>query len=143
MKKVIETTHQINAPLEEVWANVRTGAEWEKWMPMVASSEIDGEGTGARGVCHTHEGGDLNETIVKSDDQEKVFIYRIDEQSMIPVTGIEGNMKFSASGEGTKLDWSVQMEIAEENEAGFAEIKKMTEEVYAASAANLGQLVNS
>ena len=140
MKKVIETTHQIDASLEAVWTNVRTGADWERWMPLIASSEMQGEGAGAKRVCHTADQGDLYETILKADDDTKEFQYRIDEQTMLPAENVVGVMKLSVSGKGTRLDWSVSFDMDAAHEGAFPEIKKMIEDVYAASARQLEQL---
>ena len=43
MKKRIETTHTLDASLDQVWKNVRTGAEWERWLPILSGSKVEGE----------------------------------------------------------------------------------------------------
>ena len=103
MRKKIETQHQLDAKLDEVWSNVRSGAAWEKWIPILSGSTIDGEGEGAKRVCKMHDGNELFETILESNDEQKLFQYQIDKQSFMPITDVVGTMKFSSNGEGTLM----------------------------------------
>lgn len=138
MKKKIETSHEINAPIDKVWKNVRTGAAWERWLPILSDSTLDGEGEGAKRVCKMHDGNVLYETILTSDDQAKLFSYRIDQQSFMPVSDIVGTMKFSEENGYTKLDWNVEFEV--ENEEIFAQVKPGIEEIYSSSSQKLAEI---
>ncbi len=140
MKKKIETTHELSAQLEKVWKNVRTGGRWERWLPILSGSTIDGEGAGAKRVCKMHDGNELFETILTSDDQEKVFSYRIDQQSFMPISEVIGTMKFSEEDGRTKLDWSVEFEV--ESEEIFSQVKPGIEEIYATSSQKLAEISN-
>ncbi|MEW7292399.1 SRPBCC family protein [Aquimarina sp. 2304DJ70-9] len=139
MKKTIKTTNFVNAPLDKVWAKVGPGTNMDKWMPIVASCTVDGN----KRVCGTHENGTLYETILQSDEENKIFQYRIDEQSMLPVSGIIGTMKLSEKNGGTQLDWDVEFDISEEHEGAFSEIKANTEGLYQMAAASLEEYTNS
>ena len=138
MKKTIETTHLLDASVEDVWKNVRTGASWERWLPILADSSIDGEGKGAKRVCKMHDGNELFETILESDDSRKFFSYRIDEQSFMPVDGVVGKMQFKRAGEQTELQWNVEFEVADEET--FEQVKPGIEEIYATSSQKLAEI---
>ncbi|WP_462253667.1 SRPBCC family protein [Ekhidna sp.] len=138
MKKRIETTHTLDASLDQVWKNVRTGAEWERWLPILSGSKVEGEGKGAKRVCVMHDGNELFETILESDDQQKLFQYSIDKQSFMPISDVVGTMRFSESNGETKLEWNVEFEV--ENEEVFAQVKPGIEEIYTTSSQKLAEL---
>ena len=138
MKKRIETTHELDANLDQVWSNVRTGAAWEKWLPILSDSKIDGEGKGAKRVCKMHDGNELFETILESDDEQKLFQYKIDKQSFMPISDIIGTMKFSQNGVGTLLEWNVEFEV--ESDEIFNQVKPGIEEIYQTSSQKLAEI---
>lgn len=138
MKKKIETTHLLNASLEEVWKNVRTGGEWERWLPVLSGSTLDGEGKGAKRVCQMHDGNELFETILESDDMQKLFSYSIDRQSFMPIADVIGTMRFFEEGGKTRMSWNVEFEV--ENEATYEQVKPGIEEIYATSAQKLEEI---
>ncbi len=138
MKKTIETVHQLEAPLAKVWDNVRTGEAWEKWLPILSGSTMEGQGKGAKRVCHTHDQGDLYETILESDDINHIFQYRIDEQNMMPISDITGSMKFIDDNGGTRLEWNVEFEV--ENEETFEMVRNGISDIYATSSQKLAEI---
>ena len=138
MKKKVETNHELNAPIDKVWQNVRTGAEWERWLPILADSSIEGEGEGAKRVCKMHDGNELFETILTSDDQEKLFSYRIDQQSFMPISEVIGTMQFTEENGQTRLAWNVEFEV--ENEEIFSQVKPGIEEIYSSSSQKLAEI---
>ena len=140
MKKTIETKHELKAPLDKVWQNVRTGAEWERWLPLLSGSTIEGTGAGAKRVCKMHDGNELLETILTSDDQEKLFSYRIDQQSFMPISDVIGTMKFSEAEGRTFLSWNVEFEVA--SEEIFGQVKPGIEEIYSTSSQKLAEISN-
>lgn len=140
MKKIIETSHYLDAPLAKVWEKVKSGENWESWVVLIDSSEINGTGEGATRVCHTHENGDLHETITKVDESNKVFQYRIDKQEMVPASSVLGTLTFSEEGEGTRLNWVAELDLLESGEEAFPQIKEMTGQMYAASAQQLASI---
>lgn len=136
MKKVIKTTNKIEAPIDQIWAHVRTGEGVDTWLPIITSCRVEGN----KRYCTTAE-GKLDETILKSDDQEKVFQYSISKQELFPVTDIVGTMRLEAvNDQQTQLHWDIEFDI--EDESLFPGIKEGIEGLYAAGAAGLGQLAN-
>ncbi|NJM52622.1 MAG: hypothetical protein HC846_04010 [Blastocatellia bacterium] len=75
MKKTIETTHLINAPLEKVWANISKASDVDTWLPIIMACRLEGIGEGAERICTTEQ-GDLLETILKIDHENRVFNMR-------------------------------------------------------------------
>lgn len=71
MKKVIQTTHKINAPIDKIWANISKSSEVNTWLPVITSCSIECFGEGAKRTCKSEQ-GDLGETIVKIDHENKV-----------------------------------------------------------------------
>ncbi|MEO1254434.1 MAG: SRPBCC family protein [Bacteroidota bacterium] len=138
MKKKIETTHQLNANLDQVWSNVRSGANWERWLPILSGSSIDGEGKGAKRICTMHDGNELYETILESDDEQKLFQYHIEKQNFMPVSNIIGTMKFLPNEEATTLHWDVEFDV--ENDEIFNEVKPGIEEIYSNSSKKLAEI---
>ena len=99
---------------------------------------MEGEGEGAKRVCKMHDGNELFETILKSDDEAKVFSYRIDQQSFMPISDVVGTMKFSQENGTTRLDWHVEFEVA--SEEIFGQVKPGIEEIYATSSQKLAEI---
>lgn len=135
MRKSIQTQHEINVSANNVWSHIAKGDQVENWLPIIKSSTLQ---EGNRRFCQMTEGGDLEETILKS-DVTKTFMYRIDKQEAFPASDIVGTMRV-VEGENSqsRLFWDVEMEVASEED--FAGIKPMIEQVYRMSAEKLGQI---
>lgn len=124
MNKEIKTIHQINAPIDAIWSHLRTGQNVNHWLPIITSCRVEGE----RRYCTTEE-GELEESILLSDDNKKVFKYSIDQQNLFPIKNIVGTMQLrSNSSDGTDLHWNLNFDI--ENEHLFPEIKSAIEGLY-------------
>ncbi|MEO0896848.1 MAG: SRPBCC family protein [Bacteroidota bacterium] len=135
MKRFISTQHEINAPVEKVWAKIAQGDGVESWLPIIKSSKLEGNN---RRSCQMHEGGELEETILKSDGT-KTFMYSIDKQQAFPASNILGTMKVEEfQGGKTKLYWDVEMDV--DQDEVFAELKSNIEQVYKMSAAKLSEI---
>ena len=134
MKKLISTEHEISAPVENVWSKIAQGDGVEGWMPIIKSSKL---GEGNRRYCEMHEGGNLEETILKS-ESTKTLLYSIDKQEAFPAKNMVGSMRVEPTGDDTtKLFWNMELDV--DDEEVFSEIKKNIEQVYQMSAAKLGE----
>lgn len=135
MRKAIKTEHNISTSAEKVWTKIAQGDGVEDWLPIIKSSQLE---EGNRRVCEMHEGGNLEETILKS-DTNRIFLYSIDKQSAFPAQNIVGTIRVEAAGDdASKLFWDVEMDV--ESEEVFNQIKPMIEGVYASSAEKLSTL---
>lgn len=133
MKRFIQTSNPVNAPADQVWQKIAQGDGVENWLPIIKSSTLT---DGNHRVCEMHEGGTLDETIL-AQDSSRTFMYRIDRQQAFPARNITGIMRVEENGpDQSTLHWDVEM-VVEDDEV-FAELRKNVEQMYAASAANLG-----
>ena len=93
---------------------------------------------GAKRVCQLHDGQQLFETILESDDAEKLFQYKIDQQSFMPISDVIGTMQFREEDGMTTLDWNVEFEV--ETEELFEQVKSGIEEIYTTSSQKLAEI---
>ncbi len=134
MKKFISTEHEISVPAESVWSKIAKGDGVERWMPIIKSSRL---AEGNRRYCEMHEGGKLEETILKS-ESTKTLLYSIDKQEAFPAKNMVGSMHVEPLGpDRAKLSWNLELDV--DDEAIFSELKKNIEQVYQMSAAKLGE----
>jgi len=137
MKKAIQTTHTITAPVDAIWDLIRTGEKWEDWLPILGGSKVNGN----HRTCDvpTPDGNqDVFEEIFLAMDAEKTFLYQINKQQSFPATDIVGSIRLEGTGESTTMYWSVEMDV--ETEETFTALKGQIEEIYKASAAKLQEL---
>ncbi|MEL6275575.1 MAG: SRPBCC family protein [Bacteroidota bacterium] len=134
MKKQVKTVNNINAPAEQVWAQLRTGEGVNKWLPIITACRVEGN----RRYCETADGS-LKETIISSDDATMTFRYSIEEQQLLPVTDIVGTMRVEAiDAQSCTLYWDVEFDIADEQM--FPQVEGGIRQIYAAGAEGLGKL---
>ena len=132
MQRFISTQHEISAPVEKVWATIAQGDGVESWIPIIKSSELV---NGNKRLCKMHEGGDLEETILKS-ETNKTFMYSIDKQEAFPAKDIVGTIRVEElDANKTKLYWDLELTV--EEDVVFEELKKNIEQIYQMSAAQL------
>lgn len=130
MKKKISTIHIINAPSENVWANISKATGVNEWLPIITACRLDGD----KRVCTTEQ-GEMNETILKVDNEKKEFQYAIDSQPLLPIENVVGTMKVFESGEQTELQWNLEFTI--QDELLFEMVEQAIEGMYAAGAKGL------
>lgn len=134
MRKSIQKNYQINAPIENVWSNIKTGGNWENWFPTLTGSRVDGQ----KRYCDLDNGDTLEETFLAS-NAEKVFMYTIHKQESFPAENILGIIKLeNTNDKDTRLYWTVEMDV--ENEETFKVLNEHIGQMYAASAAKLEDL---
>jgi len=139
MNKTIKTSHQINASAEIVWEHIKKGEGVDKWLPVITACRLEGEGEGARRICNTEQ-GDMLETILKVDEELKLFKYSIDKQPLLPIENIIGTMQVLPKEEKTELLWDLEFSLADESL--FPMVKKAIEGLYTAGANGLETLSN-
>lgn len=77
---------------EAAWRILKTGTNLQKWIPIIATCELIGNGAGAKRTCTTPDRKVLQETILLVDNSNKIFNYRIDEQDMMPLKNYVGTV---------------------------------------------------
>lgn len=133
MKKTIETSHTLKANPEKVWEKISKASGVNEWLPIITACSLEGN----KRVCTTEQ-GELKETILKIDNENKIFVYAIDEQPLLPVQNVIGTMKVVFKTEGTQLIWNMDFEIEDENQ--FSMVKQAVEGLYSAGANGLEKI---
>ncbi|MDB4292295.1 SRPBCC family protein [Maribacter sp.] len=136
-KKTIQTSHNLMAKTEKVWATISKASGVNDWLPIITSCHLEGNGEGSKRICTTAQGHML-ETILKIDGEHKVFQYAIDEQPLLPIQNVVGTMKVISKDEGTELLWDLDFEIADESQ--FPMVKQAIEGMYQAGANGLEKI---
>lgn len=139
MNKVIKTSHKLNAQSDKVWDRIRQGSGVDRWLPVIIDCEMQGDGEGAKRICSLEQGKML-ETILKIDEENKIFQYAIDEQPLFPIDNVVGTMQVKQVVEGTELSWELSFRLKDENL--FPTVKEAIEELYTAGANGLEQISN-
>jgi uncharacterized protein YndB with AHSA1/START domain len=133
MKKTIQTSHIINAPIGKVWANISKATGVNEWLPVITACRLDGN----KRVCSTEQ-GDMNETILKIDNDQKIFQYSIDEQPLLPIADIIGTMQVFNQDNSTKLNWNLEFTL--QDETMYETVKQAVEGMYATGANGLEKI---
>lgn len=99
--KTIAVVQCLPRPANALWALIRSGRDVHRMLPgVIETCRVEGSGAGARRYCTTKQ-GPLAETILCVDDDARLFRYRIDEQSMMPLENYEGSLHVTDTGGGT------------------------------------------
>ncbi len=130
MTQTILTKHTINAPIDKVWANISKATGVNEWLPVITACKLDGD----KRICTTEQ-GDMNETILKVDNDNKLFQYAINSQPLLPIGNIIGTMQVFELGGITQLNWELNFTI--QDETMLQMVKQAIEGMYAAGANGL------
>lgn len=138
MKQVIQTTHNILAPADQVWPIISRGDQVEAWIPIIANSQLQ---EGNKRHCDMQDGSPLEETVLKS-EHLRTFMYSIDRQEAFPVSSALGTIRLESTPENnTTLYWDLEFELTQPE--AFEEFKQSVEQIYAASATKLEALATA
>jgi len=135
----VAVTRRINASADAAWAIIQTGTGVDRWLPMVTSCRLEGTGAGAKRTCVFNDGTsdhDLHETILTIDDPNRLFRYRIDHLTMMPIQNVIGTMHVTDVGMGQcEVLWFASFDLDDEGAA--AAVKAGIEGVYTAGISGL------
>lgn len=114
--KTVAVTQVAPQPMEAMWKLIRSGGEVHRMLPgVIETCTVEGTGAGARRFCGTKQ-GPLEETILHVDDAARLFRYRIDRQSMMPLASYEGSLHVVDLGaRGTEVLWFATYELLDPN----------------------------
>lgn len=106
---------------------------------MITSCRLEGVGAGAKRTCVFNDGAsdhDLHETILTIDDTSRLFQYRIDRLTIMPIRHLIGTMHVTEVGRGRcEVLWFANFELDDKSAAG--DVKIGIESVYSAGIAGL------
>ncbi len=117
----VEVIHMSNQVDTAIWDLIKTGENVHQWLPFIETCELQGEGEGAKRICTTDQGKDLIESILKVDQENKVFQYRIDSHNMdMPTDNIIGTMTVKSNESRTAVVWAIQYDLTVDLDPGTA-----------------------
>jgi hypothetical protein len=103
----------LDVPAAAVWETISQFNGIENYLGMVARSEVEGEGIGARRTCTLQDGAVIRERLAELSDAERKLVYEITE-SPLPVQGYRSTMQVRDTGDGRcEVEWSSEFEVLE------------------------------
>jgi hypothetical protein len=100
MAKTVAVAKVVPQSAEALWRLIRSGGDVHRLLPsMIETCRVEGSGPGARRVCGTKQ-GPIEETILCVEDDARLFRYRIDRQSMMPLEHYEASLHVTDLGGG-------------------------------------------
>jgi hypothetical protein len=119
LTKTIAVAQSLSRPADTVWQLIRSGRDIHRMMPgVIETCRMEGSGPGARRYCTTKQ-GPLAETILCVEDDARLFRYRIDEQSMMPLENYEGSIHVTDMGGRTcEVLWFATYNLLDEGADG-------------------------
>ncbi|SMB99486.1 conserved hypothetical protein [Hymenobacter roseosalivarius DSM 11622] len=133
MKKLIQTTHTLQAPPHKVWAAISQATGVHDWLPVITACRVEDN----QRICSTAQ-GEMHETILRVDHDHHLFQYAIDQQPLLPVENFVGTMQVRPHGEHTLLLWDGEFTLPDESQ--FPMVKQALEDLYAAGAQGLERI---
>ena len=134
MKRTVQSKHTLNTSIENVWKNISKASGVNGWLPVITACRLEGQGEGAKRICST-EHGDMDETIIRIDHENKIFQYSINKQPLLPIENILGTMEVKEHSGSTELIWSLEFTLPDES--SFTMVKQAVEDMYATGAIGL------
>jgi hypothetical protein len=128
--KNLSVKQAVKSTPENIWNILRTGADLDKWLPFIATCQLEGAGAGAKRICTTPDGKILKETILSIDDKNKIFKYKIDEQDMLPLKNYVGTVSLVEANGKMEVRWNASFDMLMEEaypqvEQGLTDMLKM------------------
>ncbi len=133
----------IYAAADEIWKNLSSFRDVEKFIPLIKSSTVEGSGVGAKRTCiiasESGQDGKIEEEIKSFDDDAKTLSYSIT-SSPLPVENYLGTVKVKDTGDGRcEIEWSSTFEPKGMPEE---EVAKMINDIHVAAIDGLKKLHN-
>jgi len=116
----VEETIIINAAPADVWNAVRNFDSIHAWHPAIESTQASGNENGATRTLTLSNGGTIEETLKKVDQERMVMNYQITSMSnageiddhgtphavpVVPVSKYKAWLSVTADGDGSKVSW--------------------------------------
>jgi len=139
----VSVKNTIYASADEIWKNLSSFRDVEKYIPLIKSSTVVGSGVGAKRTCiipsESGQEEKIEEEIKSFDDDAKTLSYSII-SSPLPVENYLGTVKVKDLGNGRcEVEWSSTFEPKGMPEE---EVVKMINDIYVAAIDGLKKLHN-
>jgi len=133
----VSMSTELDAAPAEVWKVVGDFGAVDKFIAVVESVDVEGEGVGAVRTLHLPEGATVTETLDAWDADAMSYSYTINESPM-PIEGYVATMTVSAlEDRTTKFDWSSKFKA---RGASDADARKSVTDIYEMGLAGLEKL---
>lgn len=133
----VSMSTELDAVPADVWKVVGDFGALDKFVAVVESVDVEGEGVGAVRTLHLPEGATVTETLDAWDADAMSYSYSISE-SPLPIEGYSSTIAVSAlEGGRTKVDWSSKFKA---KGAPDADARKSVTDFYALGFAGLKAL---
>ena len=97
-KETVAVIKVVDGTADALWRFIRGGGDVHRILPgVIETCRVEGFGAGARRYCDSKQ-GPLEETILCVNDDARLFRYRIDRQSMMPLEHYEGSLHVTDLG---------------------------------------------
>lgn len=116
-------TKKLNVPADKAWQAIRAIGRLDVWFPIIATCEVDGQGTGAhRHMTLVQGGGKMTDRIDEISDTEQRLVYRRTELPF-PVTNYQGTVEIFRSYDAQAVVvWTVHFDAAPEDIPALTEL---------------------
>ena len=108
--KITETI-QINAENSKIWETLKSFQNPEKYIPVVQSSVVNGNGQGATRTCQIQMGDQsfaVNETLQAVNESQKSLIISLD-QGPLPMQGLQFQYALNSTEQTSTLEISTEI----------------------------------
>ena len=131
----------IPASADEVWKNIGSFREIEKYLPLIKSSVTEGSGLGAKRACQvtTPDGKDatINEEITEFDENARSLTYELLGVVPFQFENYKGTISVTDTGNNTcEVEWSCTFDP----KGPEADLTKMMNDVYTFAINGLKQM---
>ncbi|MFY0651493.1 MAG: SRPBCC family protein [Cyclobacteriaceae bacterium] len=117
----VKVTKTINAPAAPVWAKIAAFSGIEDFSP-IERSVVEGDGEGAKRTCYMPDGAEINETLLKLDNDAMELEYDI-VSGPFPFTNYIGKVKVASKGNNSsEVSWGSTFEEQEGTKAAMEEL---------------------
>ncbi len=115
MIEKLNVTKIIKVPIDKVWLAISHIDGLERWFSVISQCQVKGRGVGAIRTLTLVDGGVIRDLIKEINHEIQQFSYQRIELPF-PISHYQGTVNLtSTSVEETKLSWSVEYQVTNEN----------------------------
>lgn len=142
-RRTVSVVRAVEGDVDAVWGVVCDSGNMDRVLPgIITSCRLEGHGPGAVRVCGTAQSGSIEETILTVDDEARVFRYRIDAQTMMPIDGYVGCLHVVDLGNGrVHVLWTASFDLRDIDADG--EVSGMLRGMFEAGIQGIGALAGT
>lgn len=109
-KMMVEVKKTIAVVPDKVWATIAKGTGVNEWFPAIATCRVAGN----QRFCSMVGGGDLEETLINTDNKSRTFTYSVDKHPL-PWGPVHSTIKVNDAGMGkSEIVWQASFECTED-----------------------------